>query len=96
MPLIRQMPKTRGFKSKFPKNLPVSLSDLDRAFQNGDVIDPKALIKKGLINEPGLPIKILAKGGLSKRLQIKNLKLSGAAKAAIEKAGGSIIDKDTP
>lgn len=91
MPLIRQMPKNRGFKSTFPKNQAVSLGDLDRLFKDGDEVTLKVLETRRLIANPKMPVKILAKGQLTKKLQIKNIKLSTAAKEAVSKQGGKVF-----
>lgn len=89
-PLIRQVPKSRGFKSIHPKSQPVNLFELDQKFKDGESVNAKSLLKSGLIDSQNQPIKILGKDGLSKKLQIENLKVSKAAKTAIEKAGGKV------
>jgi len=52
----------------------------------GSEITPEVLEKAGLLRYGR--VKILAKGELKKAINVKAHKFSGAAKAAIEKAGG--------
>jgi large subunit ribosomal protein L15 len=86
-PMYRRLPK-RGFKnpSRVPYN-PINLEALN-AFEKGTVVTPEFLAEQGLLRNPGQPVKLLGRGTLSKSLTVKVHKASGAAKAAIEKAGG--------
>ena len=86
-PLVRQLPKLRGFRSLNQKSLAVSVSKLD-IFSDGETVDTEALIKKGIIMA-GEKVKILA-GEIKRKLNVK-LPVSASAKAAIEKAGGTVI-----
>lgn len=90
MPLIRRLPK-RGFNnSRFgTEYAPVNLDSLNR-FDDGSIVDEAALRKAGLANGQVLPIKILARGTLSKKLVVKATAFSVAAKEAIERLGGRV------
>lgn len=87
--LLLSTPKLRGFKSARIKPAAVNLSALERYFQEGEEITPDALRKKGLIGKMEKEVKILAGGGLTKKLEIKGCALSAAAKILVEKAGGT-------
>src|SRR6185369_1691289 len=87
-PLVRQLPKSRGFRSLNAKASVISLSDLD-IFKDGDTVDLKALHIKGLVDASVLKVKVL-KGETSKKLSVK-LKVSESARQAIEKAGGKVL-----
>ena len=87
-PLIRQLPKSRGFTSLGTKAHPVSLSSLN-VFNDGDMVDIKALQDKKIIGKGILKVKIL-QGEIKKKLSIK-LPISKSAKAAVEKAGGKVM-----
>lgn len=91
MPLIRRIPK-RGFNNTVfaTRYAVVNLRDLDEVFENGAVVDEKVLLTSGLIRQPYDGVKILASGALTKKLSITVNKASEAAKAAIEKAGGTL------
>lgn len=87
-PLVRQMPKLRGFTALEKKSLAVSLSELS-VFEDGATVDLGALKAKGVVDSGTLKVKIL-KGDIKKKLKVK-LPVSASAKEAIEKAGGSVI-----
>jgi large subunit ribosomal protein L15 len=96
--MIKKLPKLRGRGKNSNKafgkiSFPVSLDLLENNFNAGDVVSPEVLTKKGLINKlegKVSPVKILATGKISKKLIIKNCKISKTAKEAIEKAGGNV------
>jgi large subunit ribosomal protein L15 len=67
--------------------------DALNAFDNGATIDEQVLLKAGLIRRPYEQIKILGSGELKKKLTITANKASETAKAAIEKAGGTLTLK---
>lgn len=87
-PLVRQMPKLRGFRSLAGESLAISLTRLN-VFTDGDTVDLKALIAKGLVDNQTKKVKIL-KGEIKRKLTVK-LAVSTSAKAEIEKAGGKIL-----
>lgn len=90
MPLQRRLPK-RGFNNKFRKEYKlVSLSQLD-TFEAGAQITRETLVEAGLVKKGEL-IKVLANGEISKAVTLDVDKVSGAAKALIEKAGGSVVE----
>jgi large subunit ribosomal protein L15 len=89
MPLVRRIPK-RGFTNIFRVEFQiVNLRDLERVFDDKDQVSPELLIKRGLARSNKGPIKILAKGKLTKKLSIQAHKFSKTAQAEIESAGGS-------
>ena len=88
MPLQRRIPK-RGFNNIFRKEFAtVNIASLDKAFNDGDVVDAAALIEKGIVKNELNGIKILANGEIAKKLTVKASIFSGAAKEKIEAAGG--------
>ena len=98
MPYIRRLPK-RGFSNSHTRveYHAVNLSDLERSFEAGATVDVEAIMSAGLANGAGdVLVKILAKGELTKKLSVTAHKFSGAAKAAIEKAGGSCTELAVP
>lgn len=89
MPLYRRLPK-RGFTNNFANRYnAINLVDLNR-FDSGVTVDLVALKKAGLVRYDHLPVKLLAKGSLEKKLNLKVNKASAAAKQAVEKLGGKI------
>jgi large subunit ribosomal protein L15 len=90
MPLIRRLPK-RGFNNaRFSTEYsPVNLDALNQ-FADGATVDESSLRKAGLANGQVLPIKILGRGTLSKKLVVRASAFSTAAKEAIERLGGRV------
>lgn len=89
MPLSRVVPK-RGFVNIFATKLAiVNVSDLER-FEDGAVIDDKAIIEAGIIKKPLDGIKVLGRGEITKKLTVKTTAISETAKAKIEAAGGKV------
>ncbi len=87
MPLARRVPK-RGFNNIFAKNIvTIGLSDLD-AFEDGAVVDTKALCEKGIIKKANDGVKVLANGEITKKLTVQLAAFSAGAKQKIEAAGG--------
>jgi large subunit ribosomal protein L15 len=87
-PLVRQMPKLRGFSSLAHKHAVVSLDQLN-IFQDNDIIDLSALKQKKLVDTNVVKVKIL-QGEIKKKLNIK-LPISASAKLAVEQLGGKIL-----
>jgi large subunit ribosomal protein L15 len=89
MPLIRRIPK-RGFNNVAfgTQYLPVNLSALN-VFDEGTVVDAALLRKVGIAKGNSDGVKILGTGELQKRLTVRVAAFSAAAKAAIEKLGGT-------
>ena len=92
-PLIRKMPKLKGFLNpNHIKYQPVNVGDLNK-FEDGDVIDAVKLHDIGLISYPERPVKLLGDGEITKKLTINVEKASAGAKEKMEKAGGKVIEK---
>jgi len=97
MPIHMRMRKLRGphMKKSMPfepfrtHTQPVNLGDLEQRFDAGAEVTPETLAGKGLATRKGVPVKILAKGQLSKKLTVRAHAFSAAAREAIEAAGGS-------
>lgn len=84
------VPKQHGFKSLAPHTQGVNLKQLEKAFTDGDTVNAASLVKARCITTVTRPVKILGTGTLSKKLTIHVNGVSAVAKAAIEKAGGSV------
>ena len=89
MPLARRLPK-RGFTNIFAKEYTVvNVGELEK-LENGTTVTAELLKKQGIISKiekDGL--KVLGRGELTKKLDVKAAKFSETAKKAIEAAGGS-------
>jgi large subunit ribosomal protein L15 len=97
MPIHMRMRKLRGPHMK--KSMPfepfrthtqaVNIQDLDARFESGAVVTLEAMKSIGLGTRKDVPVKVLAKGELTKPLTVHANAFSAAARAAIEAAGGS-------
>jgi large subunit ribosomal protein L15 len=89
MPLHRRIPK-RGFHNEFRVEYAVvNLDTLSERFDDGTVVTPELLVEKGLIRRARLPIKVLARGDVAKKLTVRAHKFSGKAAEKIAAAGGA-------
>lgn len=87
-PLVRQLPKSRGFRAISAKHVIISLTELN-VFNDGDIVDIKSLKSKGVVDPMAAKVKVL-KGEIKKKLTIK-VPVSASVKEAVEKAGGKIV-----
>ena len=90
-PLIRKMPKIKGFRS--PNRVEfqaVNVGTLEKL--DAEIIDITVLYENNLISKKNLPVKILGMGELTKKLEVKVDKVSASAREKIEKAGGKVVE----
>jgi large subunit ribosomal protein L15 len=89
MPLIRRLPKLKGFKNRFRVEYQVvNVQRLGELFPQGGAVTPEDLATKGAVRA-GRPVKVLGSGDISVAIQVKAHAFSGAAKEKITAAGGS-------
>lgn len=93
MPLIRRVPKF-GFKNPFRVEYEVINLDVLEALAAGGAttVDHDYLVSKGLISRPNKLVKVLGRGELKAKLEVKLNKYSATAKKAIEAAGGTATE----
>jgi large subunit ribosomal protein L15 len=89
MPLARRIPK-RGFHNKFAKAYRIVNVGSLAAFGDGAAVDPENLERRGLIVHGKDDVKLLAEGDAPKNLTIRVHKVSAAARAKVEAAGGTV------
>jgi large subunit ribosomal protein L15 len=97
MPIHMRMRKLRGphMKKSMPfepfrtYTQPVNLRDLEARFEPGDAVTLESLHAHGLATRKDVPVKILAKGDLSKALTVHAHGFSRSAREQIEAAGGT-------
>ena len=93
MPLYQRLPK-RGFNNPNRKafavvNLGLIQKFIDDGKLNGDITED-SLIASGLVRRKLDGVRVLAKGAFTAKVSITVTGASGAAKAAVEAAGGSL------
>jgi large subunit ribosomal protein L15 len=90
MPLIRRVPKLKGFKNPFRVEYQVvNLGRLAELYPEGGEVTPEDLAAKGAVRS-GRPVKVLGTGDISVTVQVKAHAFSASAKEKITGAGGSI------
>jgi large subunit ribosomal protein L15 len=97
MPIHMRMRKLRGphMKKSMPfepfrtHTQPVNLLDLEERFEAGDAVTLEAMNAKGLAKRKDIPVKVLAKGEISKALTVHAHGFSATAREKIEAAGGT-------
>jgi large subunit ribosomal protein L15 len=95
-PIHMRMRKLRGphkkqsmpFENFRTATQPVNIGDLEERFDAGAEVNPETLKQKGLAKRSE-PVKILARGEISKKLDVHAHGFSAAARERIEAAGGS-------
>jgi large subunit ribosomal protein L15 len=97
-PIHMRMRKLRGPNKKMSMPFemfrthtqPVNLEDLEARFDDGASVDLDALRAAGLATRKGIPVKVLARGDLNKKLTVHAHAFSKAAREKIEAAGGTV------
>mgnify|MGYP002725481163 CR=1 FL=1 len=92
--IIKKLPKLRGYGKNRARTvndsrvvyMPINLDVLEKNFENGDTVSPATLYEKKLVGRKSgkiLPVKILGRGKLTKKLTVEDCEMSEAAKKAI-------------
>ncbi len=98
--LIKKFPKRRGHGKNRARTVrtnrisvsAVNLDALELNYKAGETVSPATLLARGVVRRAkgrAPVVKILGTGELTKALTVTGCTLSAAAKAAIEKAGGT-------
>jgi len=98
-PIHMRMRKLRGphMKKSMPlepfrtHTQPVNLLDLEARFDAGAEVTLEQMKAKGLATRKGVPVKVLAKGEVSKAFTVQAHGFSKAAREKIEAAGGTCV-----
>ena len=90
--MLLAFPKNRGFQSRYDKACTITLAQLER-LPDGTAVTMEALRRAGLVVRTDRSVKIVGGEGLTKKLVVRGVPVSAGAKAAIEKAGGSVVEK---
>ena len=92
MPLQRRLPK-RGFKSMTKKDTAhVRTSELNNL--PVDTIDLLVLKQANVVSGNVLAAKVFLSGEITKKLNLTGLLLTKGARAAVEAAGGKVVDAE--
>ena len=96
-PIHMRMRKLRGPNKKMSMPFepfrthtqPVNLADLEARFEDGATVDVAALKAAGLATRRDIPVKVLGRGELNKKLTVVAHGFSKSARERIESAGGT-------
>ena len=88
--LLQSTPKLRGFKSLNVKPTELRLSDLEKNFADGEVVNLKILKEKEMVGKLVEKVKLLATGELKKKLTLEGILYTANAAKAVKKAGGDV------
>lgn len=92
MPLQKRLPKF-GFSSRISRvSAQIRLAELNGV--DAEVIDLEALRAAGLVNSTIRRAKVFLSGELTKPVKIQGLAITAGARAALEAAGGQIVEQD--
>jgi len=92
MPLTRRLPK-RGFNNTvFRKEYSaINIDSLEAIFNDGENVTRELLIERGVLKSSALlPLKILGRGVLTKKLHVYAHAISKNAEENIKKLGGEV------
>lgn len=98
--IIKKIPKRRGYGKNRgrtvwamkPRPVALSLKAIESAFDAGATVTPSSLLEKGMVKsrtKKAPAVKIVGES-IAKKLSFSGVRVSLGAKAAIEKAGGSV------
>ena len=90
LPLIKRLPRKRGFTNIFRVEYSVVNTGSLNIFAADSEVTPEKLLAAGVIKSLKQPVKILAVGDIIHPLVVKANKFSASAKAKIEAAGGKV------
>lgn len=86
-PLVRQLPKTRGFRSLAKLVIALDAKKLN-SLNDGEVVTLAVLKVRGLVHKRTEAVKIVGQG-VTKKLKVR-VPVTSKAKEAIIKVGGSV------
>jgi len=92
LPIIKRLPRKRGFTSMFRKEYSIVKLGALSMFEADSEVTPEILLDAGILKSLKLPVKILADGDIKHPLTVKADKFSAAAKAKLEAAGGKAVE----
>jgi large subunit ribosomal protein L15 len=92
-PMMQRLPKLRGFTRFWDK--PTTLTT-DKANALGGVVDNFTLFNAGLIDNPFTNVRLVVRGPITAKLQVKLQAASAGAIELVQKAGGSFEKTPKP
>ncbi len=92
-PSSRRFHVLRGFNNRWRVSYqPVNVGTLNR-FDDGTEVTPELLKSTRVVRNLKKPIKVLGRGALERKLDVRVSRVSASARAKIEAAGGSVTEE---
>lgn len=91
--IMQAVPKLKGFKSLASK---AEVVYLDRLNELSGAVDNFKLFEENLISSPYVRVKVILRGELTKKINLKTQFASKSVVSALEKVGGSFEKTDVP
>lgn len=92
-PIYMRFPKGRGVKqinpSQIVKPVAISLAQL-RSFEDGSIVGPGQLFKKGYMKSRKDRIKLIGRGEIDAKYTVRVHACTPGAKESVEKSGGKV------
>jgi len=89
MPLMRRLPKMRGFKNPNKEYFALVNVEALEVFSEGATVTPEELRSRGMVKKRGR-VKVLGEGEIVRALTVRAHAFSKSAVAKIEAAGGTV------
>ena len=100
--VIKKLPKLRGYGVNRAQSVnaekqpvvPINVASLETAFTAGSEINPLAIVTAGItrrVRKKVPAIKILGTGEVTKSFTVTGCRVSSAARAKLEAAGGKVV-----
>jgi large subunit ribosomal protein L15 len=89
LPLIKRLPRKRGFTNIFRTEYSTVRVGSLNSFEPGAEITPETLLAAGLVKSLNNPVKVLADGEIDRAVTVRAHRFSAPARAKIEAAGGT-------
>lgn len=90
LPLIKRLPRKRGFTNIFKAEYNIVNVGQLAVFSAGSEVTPEELLRAGLISTTDHPTKILGSGDIKHPLLVSADRFSSSAEKKIVAAGGSV------
>jgi len=90
LPLIKRLPRKRGFTNIFRTEYnEVNVGSLN-VFPEGSEVTPREMLEAGLVRSLSRPTKVLGRGEIDRSLTVHAQRFSAAAEAKIAAANGTV------
>ena len=92
LPIIKRLPRLRGFTSRTDNEFSVVNVDRLARFPANSRVTVEDLVQAGLIRDTRTRVKILGRGALEAPLSVEAHRVTPSAREKIEKAGGTVVE----